>query len=84
MIEEDEKEKEKAKANNLIGEVVGCRHILTTGKNKDTSCGCLKIYCNKMCLKHHKMSVVANQKKYGDYGNPDQADLWVKWVMSGP
>ena len=81
MTEEAEKEKEKG--NNLIGDVVGCRHILTTGKNKDKLCGCLKIYWNKRCSKHHKMRVVANKKKYGDYGNPDQAELWVKWVMSG-
>jgi len=58
----------------------GCRYILTTGKNKGTPCGITKIYCNNHCSRHHKISIDANMKKYGNYGNPDQANLWLKWI----
>jgi hypothetical protein len=28
------------------------------------------------------MRIAKNYKTHGDYGNPEQAELWVKWVMS--
>jgi len=60
-----------------------CQHILKTGKNKDKPCN-KKIVCTKhnMCEKHNNMRIAQNYKLYGDYGNPDQTELWVKWLMS--
>jgi hypothetical protein len=60
-----------------------CQHILKTGKNKDKPCN-KKIVCttHKMCEKHNNMRIAQNYKLYGDYGNPDQTELWVKWLMS--
>ena len=60
-----------------------CQHILITGKNKGSVCG-LKIVCvkNNLCNKHNKIRIAQNYEKYNNYGNPDQAQLWVNWVNS--
>ena len=60
-----------------------CQHILTTGKNKNKSC-CNAIVCDKykLCSKHNKARIAENYKLHSNYGNPDQAELWVKWINS--
>lgn len=69
--------------DNNITHVIGCQHTLLTGKNKDKPCG-HKIICetHKMCEKHNNMRIAKNYKTYNNYGNPDQAELWVKWINS--
>ena len=59
----------------------GCQHLLLTGKNKGNHCGC-KISKDNLCAKHKQMMTKENSIKYGNYGNPDQAELWLKWVNS--
>jgi len=61
----------------------GCIQILTSGKNKGTHCS-KSIVCskNKMCVRHNNMRIANNYKKHGNYGNPDQTELWVNWVMN--
>ena len=63
--------------------ISGCIQILTSGKNKGTHCS-KSIVCskNKMCLRHNNMRIANNYKKHGNYGNPDQTELWVNWVMN--
>lgn len=60
-----------------------CTQILVSGKNKGQQCS-LQIACtkNNLCVRHNNKRLVQNYKKYGNYGNPDQAELWVKWVMN--
>jgi hypothetical protein len=59
-----------------------CREILKTGKNKGKRCGSWKIYCGHRCLRHHQMAMRngSYNNSNGDYGNPEQAHLWVQWV----
>ena len=59
----------------------GCQHLLLTGKNKGNHCGC-KISKDNLCAKHKQMMTKENSIKYGNYGNPDQAELWLKWINS--
>ena len=61
--------------------ISGCCHILMMGKNKDKPCG-RKVICekHKMCEKHNNMRIAKNYKTHNNYGNPDQAELWVKWI----
>ena len=60
-----------------------CAQILVSGKNKGQQCS-LQIVCtkNNLCARHNNLRLVQNYKKYGNYGNPDQAELWVKWVIN--
>lgn len=60
-----------------------CIQILTSGKKKGVQCS-QKIVCktHRLCARHNNIRLSQNYKKHGDYGNPDQADLWLKWVMS--
>ncbi len=61
---------------------LGCREILKTGKNRGKRCGSWKIYCGNRCLRHHQMATrngLSNNLN-SDYGNPEQAHLWVQWV----
>jgi hypothetical protein len=77
--------------NEIVGEANqgedanrnGCIQLLTSGKNKGTHCS-KSIVCskNKMCARHNNMRIANNYKKHGNYGNPDQAELWVNWVMN--
>ena len=62
---------------------IGCIQILTSGKNKGTHCS-KSIVCskNKMCVRHNNMRIANNYKKHGNYGNPDQAELWVNWILN--
>ena len=62
---------------------IGCIQILTSGKNKGTYCS-KSIVCSKnnMCVRHNNMRIANNYKKHGNYGNPDQAEFWVNWVMN--
>ena len=68
--------------NVIISTPSGCVQLLTTGKNKGKSCSCAKIYQNNMCLRHHNL--INKNKPYDgtgtNYGNPEQAGLWVQWV----
>ena len=64
----------------VVKECSGCIYILSTGKNKGLLCGSSKIYCRNMCLRHHKKA--PSLPIENNYGNPEQAHLWVKWVMS--
>ena len=69
---------------NMPTNISGCIHILTTGQKKGTRCGCQKIYCSRRCLRHFRMipNNQHNNNNNNNYGNPDQAHLWVQWVMS--
>jgi len=60
-----------------------CTQILVSGKNKGQQCS-LQIVCtkNNLCVRHNNIRLAKNYKKHGNYGNPDQAELWVKWVMN--
>ena len=60
-----------------------CIQILTSGKNKGTHCS-KSIVCskNKMCVRHNNIRIANNYKMHSNYGNPDQAELWVNWVMN--
>ena len=62
-------------------ELTGCQHVLSRGKNKGNLCGC-KISKDNLCVKHKQIVVTNNYKKHGNYGNPDQAELWLKWINS--
>ena len=68
--------------NVIILPQSGCVQLLTTGKNKGKTCSCAKIYQNNLCLRHHNL--VNKNKPYDgtgtNYGNPEQAGLWVQWV----
>ena len=85
--EEEKKVKTAAKGtknaeNVIISTPSGCTQLLTTGKNKGKSCSCAKIYQNNLCLRHHNL-VNKNKPYHGtgtNYGNPEQAVLWVQWV----
>jgi len=66
---------------NMPTNISGCIHILTTGQKKGSRCGCQKIYCHRRCLRHFRM-IPKDQYNNNNYGNPDQAHLWVQWVMS--
>lgn len=59
-----------------------CTQIFVSGKNKGQQCS-LPIVCikNNLCVRHNNIRLAQNYKKYGNYGNPDQAELWVKWIM---
>ena len=59
-----------------------CTHIIVSGKNKGKQCA-LQIACtkNNLCVRHNNIRLAKNYKKHGNYGNPDQAELWVKWIM---
>ena len=63
----------------------GCRELLKTGKNRGKQCGSWKIYCGHRCLRHHQMAArnggLSNNSN-GDYGNPEQAHLWVQWAST--
>ena len=64
-------------------ETMTCTQILTSGKNKGAQCS-QQIACPKynLCVRHNNMRIAKNYKTHGDYGNPEQSELWVKWVMS--
>ena len=68
--------------NVIISTPSGCTQLLTTGKNKGKPCSCVKIYQNNLCLRHHNL--LNKNKPYDgtgtNYGNPEQAGLWVQWV----
>ena len=51
-----------------------CTQIFVSGKNKGKQCS-LPIACikNNLCVRHNNIRLVQNYKKYGNYGNPDQA-----------
>ena len=68
--------------NVIISTPSGCTQLLTTGKNKGKPCCCAKLYQNNLCLRHHNL-VNKNNTYDGtgtNYGNPEQAGLWVQWV----
>jgi hypothetical protein len=60
-----------------------CTQVLVSGKNKGKQCT-LQIACtkNNLCVRHNNIRLAKNYKKHGNYGNPAQAELWVKWVMN--
>ena len=66
---------------NTFGSLQGCQHIFSKGKNKGNHCGCV-VKKDNLCSKHKKIAVDNNLQKYGNYGNPDQAELWLKWINS--
>jgi len=73
----------------------GCHYLLTSGKNTGRQCCCKKIHSNNVCLRHYTImekketfitqplenQLVVNHILENNYGNPDQAHLWLKWVM---
>ena len=85
--EEEKKVKAAAKGtknaeNVIISTPSGCTQLLTTGKNKGKPCCCAKLYQNNLCLRHHNL-VNKNNTYDGtgtNYGNPEQAGLWMQWV----
>ena len=48
-------------------------------KESNVQIACTK---NNLCVRHNNIRLAKNYKKHGNYGNPDQAELWVKWVMN--
>jgi len=68
-------------STNVYGSLQGCKHIFAKGKNKGNHCGCI-VKKDNLCSKHKKNEMDNNLQKYGNYGNPDQVELWVKWINS--